>query len=88
MLPPLKVNLKLKKTQKITHLPDHAARIFKGNDDIHSFLVHDNGKEDHERTLVFGDEILETKQLSSSWLAYWRNILSPKIFHHNTQAES
>ena len=37
-------------------LSDPASQNFEVPEEFHSFLVHDTGKEDHERILVFGDK--------------------------------
>ena len=51
-------------------------------EEFNSFLVHNTGKEDHERILVFGDnEMIKYLQSSPSWLADGTFKLSPKMFY-------
>ena len=66
----------------LIHFPDPAGRNFDVPEEFHSFLVHDTGKEDHERIMVFGDnEMIKYLQSSPSWLADGTFILSPKMFY-------
>ena len=76
-----KVSQQVRQKKDLIHLLDPASRNFDVPEEFH-FLVHDTGKEDHERMMVFGgNEMTIYLQSSPSWLADGTFKLSPKMFH-------
>ena len=74
-----KVSQRVRQKKDLIHFSDPASRKFDVPEEFHSFLVHDTGKEDHERMMVFGDnEMVKYLQSSPSWLA---DGTCPKMFY-------
>ena len=72
---------KLDKKKNLIHFPNPASRNFDVHEELHSSLVHDTEKEDHEKTMVFGgNETVKHLQSSPSspsserWLLCWCQI--------------
>ena len=77
-----KVSQRVRQKKDLIQFPDPASRNFDVPEEFNSFLVHDTGKEDHERIMVFGDnEMIKYLQSSQSWLADGTFKLSPKMFY-------
>ena len=77
-----KVSQRVRQKKDLIQFPDPASRNFDVPEDFNSFLVHDTGKEDHERIMVFGDnEMNNYLQSSQSWLEDGTFKLSPKMFY-------
>ena len=77
-----KVSQRVRQKKDLIQFPDPASRNFDVPEEFNSFLVHDTGKEDHERIMVFGDnEMIKYLQSSPSWLADGTFKSSPKIFY-------
>ena len=79
-----KVFQRVRQKKDLIHFPDPASQNFDVLEEFHSFLVHETGKEDHERIMVFGDKaMVKYLQSSPSWLADGTFKLSPKKFYRS-----
>ena len=77
-----KVSQRVRQKKDLIQFPEPASRNFDVPEEFKSFLVHDSGKEDHERIMLFGDnEMIKYLQSSPSWLADGTFKLSPKMFY-------
>ena len=77
-----KVSERVRQKKDLIHFSDPASRNFDVPQKFRSFLVHDTGKEDHDRIIVFSDnETVEYLKSSPSSLADETFKLSPKMFY-------
>ena len=76
------VSQRVRQKKDLIHFPDAASQNSDVPEEIHSFLVHDTGKEDHERIMVLSNnKMVEYLQSSPSCLADGTFKLSPNMFY-------
>ena len=84
-----KVSQRVRQKKYLIHVPDSASRNFDVPEEFQSFLVHDTGKEDQEKRMVFGDkELVKYLQSPPSWLADETLKVSPKVLSAVHRAHS